>query len=187
MDSVTATQAILDDSPAIWAGSLHAYNCGRLHGRWIKLDGLDAEELRADIEQIVITGGNPGGDWAIMDYDGFGELSSMLGENPGLDNLLALAELINEHGLELVEAAADCCSDSDAETLARVIDEQYIGEFDSLAGLSEYLLDETGELNQIPGNLRNYFDHAAYGRDLELGGDVTTTRKGGTLYCIWNS
>jgi len=182
-----STDTTLDDSPAIWVGSLHAYSCGRLHGRWIKLDGMDIDELWEQVNEIVRTGGNPGGDWAIMDYDGFGSLATSLGENPNLENLLKLAELFNEHGPELVQAAADVVSVEDAETLAEVIQDRYIGEYDSLEDLAEQLMEDSGDLEQIPERLRYYFDYKAYGRDLELNGDVNTTRIDGTLYCFWGN
>jgi len=191
MGSITtdlvSNDAALDNTPAIWVGSLHAYACGRLHGRWIKLDGLGIDELWEQVNEIVRTGGNPGGDWAIMDYDGFGSMSAALGENPNLENLLKLAELFNEHGAELVQAAADVVSDQDAETLAEVIRDRYIGKYDSLEDLAIQLMEDTGDLEQIPSGLRFYFDYKAYGRDLELNGDVNTTRIDGTLYCFWGN
>ena len=55
-----------------------------------------------------------------------------------------------------LEAAEDC----------------YIGEFDSLTHLAERLCDDLGILDQMPENLRFYFDFEKYGRDLQLGGDV---------------
>ncbi len=63
--------------------------------------------------------------------------------------------------------------------------------FDSGRGnsLSDWVsdwLDETGELNAIPENLRNYFDYDAYARDLELGGDVFTVRHNGETWVFWN-
>lgn len=59
----------------------------------------------------------------------------------------------------------------DKQTLSDAED-CYIGEFKSLSHLAEHLVDDLGLLDQMPENLRCYFDYDAYGRDLSLGGDV---------------
>lgn len=50
--------------------------------------------------------------------------------------------------------------------------DKYRGEYDSWRDFAEELLEETGELNEIPERLRGYFDYEAYARDLRLSGDV---------------
>lgn len=69
----------------------------------------------------------------------------------------------------------------DTDTL-QAVEDCFIGEFDSLTHLAEHLADETGMLNDMPENLRNYFDFEKYGRDLQLGGDVW--EEGG--FYFWN-
>ena len=46
------------------------------------------------------------------------------------------------------------------------IEDAYYGEFDDFTDLAYHLMEETGDLNQIPESLRYYFDFEAYGRDL---------------------
>ena len=48
----------------------------------------------------------------------------------------------------------------------------YIGKFRNRAALAEDIVDSTGELDKVPEHIARYFDYDAYGRDLELGGDV---------------
>ena len=50
--------------------------------------------------------------------------------------------------------------------------DSYIGAFDNRTKMAENFVDDTGLLDEIPENLRYYFDYEAYGRDMELGGDV---------------
>lgn len=38
--------------------------------------------------------------------------------------------------------------------------------------MAEELLEETGQLSEIPENLRYYFDYEKYARDIRLGGDM---------------
>lgn len=61
-------------------------------------------------------------------------------------------------------------------------EERYRGQYDSFTELAEQLLDETGELEAIPENLRYYFDYEAYGRDLQLGGEFCEHDG----HCFWN-
>jgi len=58
-----------------------------------------------------------------------------------------------------------------AEELVEKTLEAYQGEFRSMQEFAEQLVDDTGMLDQVPENLRYYFDYAAFARDLELGGD----------------
>lgn len=50
--------------------------------------------------------------------------------------------------------------------------ECYAGEFRNATEFAEHFAEETGLLNEMPDNLRSYFDFEAYGRDLLMGGDV---------------
>ena len=48
------------------------------------------------------------------------------------------------------------------------IEENFIGVFSSLEDWAYELLEDTGELQQLPDHLRPYFDVKAYARDMEL-------------------
>lgn len=48
----------------------------------------------------------------------------------------------------------------------------YIGQFRNRAELAESIMVTQGELDDVPEYIARYFDYDAYGRDLELGGDV---------------
>lgn len=45
------------------------------------------------------------------------------------------------------------------------------GEFKNAGDFAEHLCDECGVLNDMPENLKPYFDYDAYGRDLLMSGD----------------
>jgi len=49
---------------------------------------------------------------------------------------------------------------------------------------SESYIEDTGLLNEIPENLRYYFDTESFARDLVLGGDICETEINGTNYII---
>ena len=50
--------------------------------------------------------------------------------------------------------------------------EAYGGSYESKEHWAEEYLDDSGQLDQIPSNLRYYFDYQSFARDCELGGDV---------------
>ena len=48
------------------------------------------------------------------------------------------------------------------------IEDAYYGEFDDFTDFAYHLMEETGDLDQIPESLQCYFDFEAYGRDLSF-------------------
>jgi antirestriction protein len=48
------------------------------------------------------------------------------------------------------------------------IEDSYYGEFESFTDLAYHLMEETGDLDQIPENLRSYFDYEKFGDDLSF-------------------
>jgi len=49
---------------------------------------------------------------------------------------------------------------------------------------AESYIEDTGLLNEIPENLRYYFDTESFARDLVLGGDIYETEINGTSYVV---
>lgn len=125
-------------------------------------------------------------EYAIHDFEG--EAFSGLGEYCGLAavaNRMELVELaidaLGADGVEIVMAYADHMGTSANETASDVVNaaqEAYLGTARGITEYAENYCDETGLLDSIPENLRSYFDYAAFGRDMELGGDVFTVDGG---------
>jgi antirestriction protein len=117
-------------------------------------------------------------EWAIHDHEGAALAS--IGENASLDEIatrveteeLAEAEF-GADGPEIVRAYWDHIGGEpdDAQDAVEQARDAYCGSFDSWTDWAEFFLESTGELNQIPENLRQYFDFEAYGRDARLNGD----------------
>lgn len=140
-------------------------------------DGDGREALTGTIENNPCDYCNGSGkvpsaeEWAIHDFEGFEGIK--LGEYESFETVAALAELIAEHGKAFAVWYANETRDSmDAEELREAFEEAYAGEFDSMEAYAQDYCDSTGLLDSIPENLRSYFDYEAFGRDLELGGDV---------------
>ena len=48
------------------------------------------------------------------------------------------------------------------------IEDSYYGEWDSDEAFAEDLMEQTGDLDKLPDNLRYYFDYEKYARDLMI-------------------
>ncbi|GGD03537.1 antirestriction protein ArdA [Pyruvatibacter mobilis] len=175
----------------VYVADLAAYNEGRLLGRWFDLADYagDAEGLNDDIDAMLAENGR-GDEWAIHDYDGAFPLEIRSSENPSLDGLAeyaeAVAEVERDMGMSdatrlvaayLDEIGGDICN------VAQNIAENYRGTYDSLAEFAEELTEDTSE---IPDHLQYYIDWDKMGRDMEIGGDITSVNIGGELHIFWN-
>ncbi|MBB6246329.1 antirestriction protein ArdA [Rhodanobacter sp. A1T4] len=192
----------------IYVASLSDYNAGHLLGKWIDLDGKDADDVQDEIAAMLRTSKHPnvrvrcpdcehdrdsqwcipcGGygtvpsaeEWAIHDYDDCPDM----GENPSLEALLEQVRLIEEHG-DAWEAYTECVGIKYATESG--FEDARAGEADSELEWCEQFLDDCGTLSKIPENLRLYFDTERYLRDMKYGGDVSFEEVNGTVYAFWN-
>lgn len=164
----------------IYAACLAAYNNGILHGSWIDCGGKDAddigEEVRAMLAKSPIENAE---EWAIHDYECPDQLRGQFSEYMGLDKVATLASLgelmdQGDHYAAGVALALDRMSGTwDATDVESWIDDHYAGESSfGPAGWCETWLEEMGDLEGVPENLRFYIDFEAYARDTAMNGDV---------------
>lgn len=193
--------------PRIYVACLASYNAGTHHGEWIDIDGMDADDIQAEIDEMLRgsphpnttcdcpecegtdedcehcegSGGVPTADeWAIHDYD---DIPYSFGENPDLESLVKYVEAYEEHGEPFkVWWENESGSDFDVERFQ----EQYQGTYRSLEDYAEQLMDDIDMLSDIPENLRYYFDFEKWGRDCEMSGDIWTTPGGVGIYVFSN-
>ena len=149
--------------PRIYVGTCNAYNEGSLKGAWLDLEDYDDQDdfMRA-CRELHADEHDP--EFMFCDHEGIprefigeGYLKPEFWDYMNCD----IADSVKEAFMYLFdEWNEDRCRDS------------YFGEFDNRAEMAEHLGDETGLLGEIPENLQYYFDYEAYGRDMEIGGDV---------------
>lgn len=169
----------------IYVACLAAYNNGKLHGRWIEAN-QDAHDIRAEVTEMLKSSPEPmAEEWAIHDYEGYGEIR--LSEWESLDRVSVLASLIEPHGdaFSIWYVSQDAYLLDDEELEEKFI-EQWQGAHKSESAFADYLLDESGQLSQVPEWARNYFDFASYARDLRLGGDYTFVSHNAQVYVYSN-
>ena len=177
-----AHEALARDGPRIYVASLSDYNNGLLHGRWIEAVD-DPEAMQQEIDGMLTTSpttarfGDISEEWAIHDYDGFGQLR--INEFESLSTIARLSGGIRTHGPAFAAWAAHIGGGERGEDLVEQFKDCYRGEWESVEAYAEELLDQF-ELDrifeQVPDWLRPYItiDAAGFARDLQLGGDIVS-------------
>lgn len=147
------------DTPSIYVACLASYNNAVLHGVWI--DATQSEdEIMENIWDMLDNSTEPNaGDYAIHDYEGFGNIK--IHEYEAISNITEYASFIEEHG-KLGLALLPDYSIDDARLM---LDEHYQGVYDSEVDFAKQLFDECYD-HQLPDNLICYFDYEAFARDL---------------------
>lgn len=169
-------------TPRIYIACLASYNNAKLHGKWV--DCVDADEVQEAIAEVLKTSPESGAEeYAIHDFEGFG--SFPVKEYSEIETLAKLGAAIQEHGTLIADLHSQLNYDDVDDTL-EYFEENYAGCFSSVENFAENILEETGDLNEIPERLRPYFDFEKYARDLEIGGDIFTIEDGGGVHVFWN-
>ena len=161
----------------IYVACLASYNNGILHGAWIDAC-QDEEVIREEINAMLKASPIPGAEeYAIHDYQGFE--GARIEEYQGVESVVEIAAFIGEHGSlggKLLEYFGDL---EDART---AMEEDYRGEYSSLADFAQELTEET---TGIPENIKYYIDYERMGRDLEVN-DVLAIETGiGEVHIFW--
>lgn len=148
---------IYTETQRIYVASLSDYNAGRLHGVFINLNECDTVDdvwrqinkmLAASPEFKAFPAGGPAEEWAIHDYEGFGEWH--ISEYASIARVFVAAKLIESEG---AKAAAFLASFddrgafddvTDVEDLEAKLSEHYCGEFESEQEFAEELVGELG-------------------------------------------
>ncbi len=153
--------------PMIYVACLAAYNAGKLHGEWIEA-AQDVEALNESVQVILRQSPEPfAEEWAIHDYEGFGDIR--IAEYEGLSEVSRLALLIEEHGEAFAAYAAHIGQDYATEESFL---DAYCGHWESELAYAAHLFDEL-YLHVVPEHVRYYIDYEAFSRDLFIGGYFT--------------
>jgi antirestriction protein len=133
--------------PRIYVASLTDYNAGNGHGAWIdaaqEKDELWAEinaMLKASPEARAFPQGGPAEEWAIHDYEGFGELR--LSEYEDIERVSKVALAIEEHG-DAMAAWLSLSDDNEPDEF----EEHYRGQWDTEEEFTQQQIMEIGWSN----------------------------------------
>lgn len=132
--------------PSIYVASLSDYVAGRLHGEWIDLDGMDVDQVHQAAKAMIddslneAYGDGPAEEWAIHDYEGFGEYR--VSEYESLETVVTVAAAIAEHG-EAVAAWIEHCGGSYAHNAIDTFQDAHHGTWQSGKEFAEEFTIET--------------------------------------------
>ncbi len=150
--------------PMIYVACLAAYNAGILHGEWIEA-AQDVDSLNQEVQEILSQSPEPfAEEWAIHDYEGFGDIR--FSEWHGLSEVSRLALLVENHGEAFAAYAAHVGQETATE---EAFEEAYCGHWESELAYAEHLFDEL-YLHEVPEHARYYIDYEAFSRDLFFDG-----------------
>lgn len=154
----------------VWVGNLGKYNEGNLVGRWIELP-IDEDDLEKVLESIGIDNE----DFFILfiaDYDIHFD-SKELGEYTSIERLNEIAERYNdleEYEKEVFNEISTDFKLDEAFDIVEDGDYMIYSNCDDMGDVAMQYVEETGLLNNVPGDLVDYFDYQSYGRDMEING-----------------
>jgi antirestriction protein len=169
-----------ETTPRIYVGSYAKYNSGSIAGKWLNLeDYSDKDKFLEACRDLHKDESDP--EFMFQDYEGFPK--SLYSESSVSEKLWDWLEL-DEDDRELLAVYQDNIdSDGDIDT-AR---DTFWGRFNSEEDWAANFLEDTGQLQEVPENLRNYIDFEAYARDARLGGDVAFVRHDGDVWVFHNA
>jgi antirestriction protein len=147
----------------IYVQPLKAYNEGKGGGKWVDIDGLDADDIAKAIQKVLKKSPSKGEEeWIISDYD---DMPNM-GENPDLEDLEGVLELLEEHGAGTISAYIDHVGEH--YFTVDGFRDAFMGVYDSVEDFGwEYL--ETGDyLDSIPDFLRPHIDVEGFAKQTLL-------------------
>ena len=149
----------------IFVGTYKKYNEGSLFGKWLDLEDYNnKEEFLEACADLHKDEDDP--EYMFQDHEGIPD--GMVSECSVDEKCWDLIKAYDEHGEDEVNAYCACFEEWNDEDFQ----DRYRGKWDSWEDMAEELLEETGELGEIPERLRYYFDYGRYARDLRLGGDM---------------
>jgi antirestriction protein len=160
--------------PRIYAACLAAYNNGDLHGRWIDA-AQSADDIAAEVQAMLVASPQPcAEEWAIHDYEGFGDLR--LSEWESFERVAAIAAGIAIHG-DAFSAWLDCDQSHDpADRDAFAV--SFLGEWNSIYDYAEHYAEETG-LNAVVEKIASPYvcvDLLGLVRDLDIELHIVNSR-----------
>ena len=147
---------IYSDSPAVYVGTYHKYNCGSLAGMWVDLSTfVDYAEFIDFCHALHCDEADP--ELMFQDYENFPRqlYSESCFDEDTFDTII---EYFN-HDQDAVNAFLGCYRIDELDKF----DDAYVGRFDSEADFARHIVDE---FYTLEGLLANYFDYDAFADDL---------------------
>lgn len=171
------TKEVLDQheggngKPSIYVGTYSKYNAGSLYGMWVDLTSFeDYDEFEKFCRELHIDEDDP--EFMIQDFEHFPKVwyhESGLPTAVEFERIQAFAEL-DEDDREAYEIFLE---NFNAEASVDDFRERYVGNYGSGADFAEQLVEDCGDLENVPDWLQCCIDWEAVWRNLETGGSYS--------------
>ena len=155
----------------IYVGTYGKYNSGSIAGQWLDLaDYADAEAFTKACQELHGPGEH---EFMYQDWEGIPE--GMVTESNLSADYWEWADM-SDNEKELLSVYREHVDQSGTLEQAQDAD---AGRYASPEDWAEEFLEDIGGLDEMPQNLRCYFDYAAYARDAGFNGMVFAAHGGG--------
>ncbi len=171
------------------------------YGEWVEVDSsTDPDELHAKAREIVARFNREYADgaeeYATFDVDGAWAVPP--GETADFEHVVWLATLTEEVGDDAQAFEKWAANEGheytlfeggkrrEVEEILETFREKFLGVYDDVEDYAHEVIENSCDMEKMLGNLAVYFDYEAFGRDLELGGDIWTARVDGGLAIFSN-
>lgn len=147
-------------TPAVYVGTYHKYNNGSIFGKWFDLTDFDDEEsFQAVCRELHKDESDP--EFMLQDWEG---IPSRFASECGVDwdFVNSFNQAVGENQAAAFIAWCDYTGECDFE----IFQDAYRGEAESEEDYAYDFIEENGIFSDLPKFLMNYFDYAAFARDL---------------------
>jgi antirestriction protein len=150
----------------IYVGTYGKYNNGSIEGSWIDVTELDKDEFYQKCKELHKDEQDP--EFHFQDWEAIGLLEDFISEG-GIDSefwdIKEQLQNLDDSEVEALNAYIKAGFDFDiSEFRDRFF--CHIDDYNVNRAFGDYMLEEMGEMEQIPQHLRYYIDSELYGRDL---------------------
>lgn len=141
------------DTCCIYVGTYKKYNEGNLFGEWLNLYNYsDFEELEKAMKKLHKDEQEP--EFMIQDWECSKLFQNLrlISESYISKDIYEIAQIIDnsDYEAEVIEAFVDCFNESDIYIAINKVNECYYGKFSQDKEFVQYILEESGDLPQLP-------------------------------------
>jgi len=162
-----------NDAPiSVWVGNLGKYNEGELVGEWFSLPCADFEEEWDELMEAIGIDGERYEEVFCADWECHvpGLKYSEYPDYEELDGIAAEWDSMYDYDREAVGVRIELCGEEFYSAIDHKDDVRIYHGCQDMTDVAEEYVDDTGMLDQMPDNLRWYFDYEAFGRDMAIEG-----------------
>ena len=159
------------DGFTAWVTNLGKYNEGEIIDKAVNFPLADEDEIKNILKEIGINAKYE--EYFVADYDAEFDTTD-LGEYTPLSRLQEIgerySELSDEERTVFNEISSETSTLDEAFDIVEDGDYMIYSNCDDMGDVAMQYVEETGLLDNVPGDLVDYFDYQSYGRDMEING-----------------